>query len=233
MGRIAQSRLSLSAELRKQRSTLTNKGTLFEGTGIHFPSPGVVEVDGQLQGAGFDGDLATDNVGTTGWALSATKAAMPELLLRPGSIGNDALTNPVKPAIVRLSQAPFSLSTSYATLDSASVTVPDGFTKLFVPNATARLYVVNTNTTGGGDGAGLEAIYVKVSVGANESTATPTGVSGFNGFATTFANDAFLLEDLTPGSSVSFTLQGKCAYSGVPSYADNYAIASFGLSWSR
>lgn len=180
----------------------------------------------------FDGtDFA--HPGTGGNYFGGDGIVLNQAYFRPGSVSNDALTNPVKPAIVRLSQAPFSLSTSYATLDSASVTVPDGFTKLFVPNATARLYVVNTNTTGGGDGAGLEAIYVKVSVGANESTATPTGVSGFNGFATTFANDAFLLEDLTSGSSVSFTLQGKCAYSGVPSYADNYAIASFGLSWSR
>jgi hypothetical protein len=172
--------LSLSAELRKQRSTLTNKGTLFEGTGIHYPSPGVVEVDGQLQGAGFDGDLATDNVGTTGWALSATKAAMPELLLRPGSIGNDALTNPVVPLRAHADASNYSIPTSFGTVMSVTVAVPVGFTQALLLSISVMASAINSSAVTGWlygraliNGAGTAGW----SVGSPDTPAGETAVS--------------------------------------------------------
>ena len=59
-----------------------------------FGTPIRPQADGSVQSDDFDGDLSTDNAGTKGWALSSLKAAFGELILRPGSIGNDALTNP-------------------------------------------------------------------------------------------------------------------------------------------
>jgi hypothetical protein len=204
----------------------------FANTSLSAPEPGVLNVDGILQGSGFDGDLATDNVGTTGWAMSADKVALPEVLLRPGSIGNDILANPVVPGIARLSASGFSLTTSYVNKDSVSLTVPDGCTRLLVA-LSGHLYVVNQNTTGGADGTGTEAIYIRLSIGTQNSTSTPTGVSGNFGFATSNGGDAFILTGLTPGDTLTFAVAGKCGYVSIPAYVDNYIVATASLTWLR
>jgi hypothetical protein len=232
MGRIAQSRLSLSAELRKQRSTLTNKGTLFEGTGIHFPSPGVVEVDGQLQGAGFDGDLDAGDAGTIGWAMNAERAAMPELLLRPGSIGNDALTDPVKQTVHKASGSNFPLTTTDTERAGVNITVPAGFTQAQA-SIFGRMYAINPNTTGGADAAGTDALYVSVGIDGNYSLATPTGISGSNGFATTNSFDSFILTGLTPGSTIRLSALASCAYQPIAASGDNFISAVASISWLR
>src|SRR5690606_41193166 len=56
---------------------------------------GSAVVAGEMSSADFDGNLATGDAGTTGWAMNASRVAIGELFLRPGSVGNDVLTNPV------------------------------------------------------------------------------------------------------------------------------------------
>jgi hypothetical protein len=230
MGRIAQSRLTLSAELRKQRSTLTNKGTLFEGTGIHFPSPGVVQVDGQLQGAGFDGDLATDNVGTTGGALSATKAAMPELLLRPGSIGNDALINPVKPDSVWESAENFTVSPTWATVINKDVTVPAGFTSAVV---SAKLRVTAFMNQDSPDD--VDYLYAVLFINGNSSDYYPLAVTDIGGSGTNQVFRDVVLTGLTPGSTINLNAQASTGFETwtSPSAPGNKARLGASIQWFR
>lgn len=213
---------SLAARIYKIEEMLrgaVNRSPFF-GTGMH---------------ANGDGGIDSDNfvAGTSGYSFKADgNAEFNDLTLRGGIIGNDALAEPVVPQVARLSASGFSLTTTHVNKDSASLTVPSGCTRLLA-SVQGRLYVVNSNTTGGADGTGTEAIYVRLTVGANQSTATPTGVSGSFGFASTTGQDAFLLTGLTPGESVTFAVAGKCGYSSIPAYVDNYIIATATLIWLR
>lgn len=199
---------SLRTELEKLRERIRRleNASPFSGTGLSIPADGTTQVTGNLL---VTGDFTAE-----------------------GKVSNDALTDPVIPQVARLSASAFSLTTTYADKDTASLTVPEGCTRLLA-SVQGRLYVVNTNTTGGADGTGTEAIYVRLTVGTNQSTATPTGVSGSNGFASTTGQDAFLLTGLAAGDPVTFAVGGKCGYSSIPTYADNYIIATATLIWLR
>lgn len=192
--------------LREIRSLRQAMNHLLDNSGIHLTAPGQFEIDGTVT---VTGDFIAE-----------------------GKISNDALTDPVIPQVARLSASGFSLTTTHVDQDSVSLTVPDECTRLLA-SVQGRMYVVNSNTTGGADGTGTEAIYVRLTVGVNQSTATPTGVSGSFGFASTTGQDAFLLSGLTPGGSVTFAVAGKCGYSSIPAYVDNYIIATATLIWLR
>lgn len=70
---------------------------LLQSAGIKVET-GLLRILGALQSDDFDGDLDAGDPGTTGWAMNATRAAFGSILLRPNSVGNDILTNPVIPA---------------------------------------------------------------------------------------------------------------------------------------
>lgn len=228
MSKLPEPKRTLSGEIRKDRlkaRRMLNSSPFF-GTGIHPTAGGGMESDS------FDGDLATNDAGTTGWAFNDQKVALGEVILRPGSVSNDALANPVIPQVARLYTEGFSLTTSYASKDSASITVPDGCTRLLAV-VSASMYCVNQNTTGGSDGSGGDAIYVRATLAGSNTGGSPVGLSGSNGFTTTTSSDSFQLTGLTPGGTVAFGVEGKSGYQSIPSYVDNWVKAVATLIWLR
>lgn len=214
----------------KRLEDLVNRiinGSAFSGTPIR------PQADGSVQSDDFDGNLDNDDAGTKGWALSSLKAAFGELILRPGSIGNDSLTNPVMVNVVRAATTDFGLIPA-TMVEKASVTVvvPDGFTQANVA-AFAKMYCRNPNTTGGADGTGTDALYVRPNVAGSTPISTPTGVSGSGGFATAVNFDSFPLSGLTSGSSIHIGVEGASAVASIASDPNNYISLVATISWLR
>ena len=149
----------------------------FARSGTSVTAEGVVTVAGAQQSADFDGDLAAGNAGTKGWALNAVRAAFGELFLRPGSVGNDALTNPVTAQSVYGFVTNFAITATGTTVKTITIAVPAGFTSAVV-SVTGRCFGVNPNTTGGSNGAGADYLYCVGKVNGLSSTALALPVGG-------------------------------------------------------
>ena len=217
----------LSSELAALKSLVADmrRRSPFYGSGMELDGVGGVQSDD------FDGDLAAGNAGTTGWAMNAVRAAFGELILRPGSIGNDSLTDPVVPGVVNLSANNFSSDFPWFDAVSTSLTVPAGCTRLLL-TASAWTQINNAKTTGGADGLGSDYIYTRVTVGATTGQHTSTGVSGNSGTATASSGLAALLTGLTPGSTLTLAGQASTDYTNVASTL-NKAVLVATLSWLR
>lgn len=220
-------------DLLKMQSPLANTGLTIPGTG-EVDVTGLLRVLGNLIVSGLvtvdaTGGIQSSNYvsGTAGWRFDGTS-----LEANTGVIGNGALANPVIFASPRAAASGFALLTTYRTLASVTVTVPPGMTQLQV-FVTARLFVYNPNSTGGSDGAGVDALYVQAQVAGNSSTATPTGISGSGGFATTVSSDSFTLTGLAPGATVTLAVQGATGFANLAANAGNYASVAAAVSWSR
>lgn len=193
---------------------------------------------GGIQSNDFDGDLANSNPGTKGWAMNAARAAFGELLLRPGSIGNDSLTSPVDGKVGNVSATGFSLSPGSLTeLAFQTLVVPAGFTTALI-SAGSTVFSYNPNTTGGSDGTGSDAIYAAVQVSApgiatQASRANPDGLTGSGGYTSTFSNAGFNLTGLTGGSSIRLSVMGCSAYQSLAANPDNYANAYATVTFLR
>jgi len=192
---------------------------------------------GGVQSTGFDGDLAAGNAGTKGWALNDTDAAFGTLHLRPGSIGNESLTNPVDGKVGNVSASGFTLGAgAFTELAGQNLIVPTGFTQALV-TAGATVFSYNPNTTGGSNGQGGDAVYcyaqVTTPAGAVGSHANPVGVSGSGGYATSFSSAGFELNGLTPGSTLRLAVYGCSAYQNLAANPDNYANAYASVVWLR
>jgi hypothetical protein len=163
---------------------------------------------------------------------------MPELLLRPGSIGNDALTDPVVPGVVNVTAQNFTLapggSAALAEKVGANLVVPDGCTRLLA-NVQVSVYAVNPNSTGGSNGAGGDAYYAAARLGSTSSwsDASPFGVSGSGGFATASESQAYELSDLTPGDTIRLSGGGASGFQSIAATANNRATISAVLLWLR
>jgi hypothetical protein len=186
-----------------------------------------------VQSDGFDGDLAAGDAGTTGWAMDADRVAFGEMYLRPGSIGNDSLANPVDGKVGNVSATGFGLTAgSFTELAGQNIIVPAGFTQALV-TAGSTVFAYNPNTTGGSNGTGGDAIYAEVAFAGNYSHANPVGVSGAGGYATSFSAAGFELNGLTPGSTLRLSVYGCSAYQNIAANPDNYANAYASLTWLR
>lgn len=210
MGRLPTSRRTLSGEFEKVKVESAGR-TNFSGTGLHFPEPGVVQVEGNLW---VTGDFTAD-----------------------GKVSNDALTNPVDPDDVSFGVENFAIPPgSYALLGSASRTVPDGFTKALV-NASGWMFARNPNTTGGVDGSGTDAIFCFVRVtgsdGDTDSKPKGQGISGFGGFTTATSGVGKLKEGLSPGTSLTFKIYGASSSQTLPADAQNSADLMGTILWLR
>lgn len=210
-------------------------GTVLRGTGLSSPGPNQIAVDGEFRAAAFDGDLATKNAGSKGWALNDQVAAFGELILRPGSLGNDLLTSPILPdtADVRVKNFTVPAST-YALLGTVAKPVPPGYSRLLV-SASGWMFARNPNTTGGVDGAGTDAIYCFVrvvgSTGDSDSDPYGQGISGFGGFTTATSG----VSDIKTGlaGSVQFNIYGASSMQALPAHTQNSATLSATLLWIR
>jgi hypothetical protein len=179
-----------------------------------------------------DGGIDSDNfvAGSSGYSFKADgNAEFNDITIRGAAIGIDA---PVLIQTVRASASNFALTLTLTEKAGVDVTVPEGCTRLR-SIALGRMYIVNPNTTGGADGTGTSAIYVQAGVGGSVSVATPTGISGSNGFATTNGDDSFELDGLTPGQVVRVNVLGACAYASIAASTDNYASVVASLTWLR
>lgn len=148
------------------------------------------------------------------------------------ALGNNLLKEPVVPNVARTSSSGFGLTTGVVEKAGLDLTVPSGCTRLLAV-VSGRVYTVNANTTGGGDGAGLDAVYVLVALGSQSSVASPVGVSGNNGFATATSSEAFVLTGLTPGATIRLGVHAASAYKTVPANPDSYASVNAALTWLR
>jgi hypothetical protein len=217
---------SILEELWKRIKSVENRSP-FYGTGMKPDGRGgVVSND-------FDGNLDDLNAGTKGWALNSARAAFGELLLRPGSIGNDSLTSPVDGKVGNVGASGFSLTAgSFAELAGQNITVPAGFTQALV-TAGASVFSYNPNTTGGSNGAGGDAIYCYAACGVQTSHANPVGVSGNGGYANSFSSAGFEFTGLTTGQVLRLSVYGCSAYQNIASHPDNYANAYASVIWLR
>jgi hypothetical protein len=179
----------------------------FANTGISVTGPRQFEIDGSMT---ITGDLTAE-----------------------GKIHNDALVSPVVPGVAREVASGFTLTA--ATLEEKAGTdliVPAGCTRLLAVVA-GRCYAVNTRTSGGADTTGTDAIYVSLKLGDGAATlATPTGVSGSGGFATTTSTEAFSLSGLTPGTTLRLGVWCASGYQNL-THPDNRASYSASLIWLR
>lgn len=230
MGRLAdpnqQSYSRALAELEQRVHDLETRSQ-YANTG-HAP-----DGNGGIESTAFDGDLAAGNAGSIGWAMNDQRAAFGELFLRPGSIGNDSLTNPVDGKVGNVSRTGFSLPPSTLTeIVGQDIAVPAGFTQCLV-TAGASVFSYNPNTTGGSNGAGGDAVYCAVAVGGVYSHANPVGVSGSGGYASSFSGVGTAFSGLAPGSSLRLSVFGCSAYATLGANPDNYANAYASLIWLR
>lgn len=151
MPKVPKSRLTLSGEIREQRRRITDKTTQFSGTGLHFPEPGTVQVEGNLW---VTGDFTAD-----------------------GKISNDALVNPVVPKVAHASADNFIVPTvANAVRATATITVPDGFTTALV---TATAGISAYNDTASADFLYVAAwIQADTDIGWSLPVTVPAGESG-------------------------------------------------------
>lgn len=222
---------SLLRRLEKVEAWIKRQGASspFFGTGIHPTGNGGMESDA------FDGDLSARSAGTKGWAFDDQKMAVGELILRPGSIGNDSLTNPVSAGVADARASNFAVpGGAYGLLAEKTVAVPAGFSTLLV-TATGWMFARNPNTTGGVDGTGTDAIYCFVRVngsdGSSDSSPYGQGISGFGGFTTATSGVSALKTGLV--NAVTLQIWGGSTYQALPQDAQNSATLSATLLWLR
>lgn len=222
-------RLRARVSALETRAPLSN-ASIGEG-GLRIHGNGAITVEsGSFKSGDFDGNLDTGDAGTTGWAFDRARAAMPELLLRPGSIGNDKLTNPVRGDVMLANASGFSLTTDYTVLASQTWQVPSGFTRVAV-SVLAKVFAYNPT-------AGLDYLYarpriVRVSDGADiAGTATPTAASGANGSGTSIAPGVAVIE-FDAGDSVRLEIQGRTAFGPWAANVGNGAEIAGSLTWYR
>lgn len=213
------------AKIREDVKRLQNRSPFF-GTGMH-PTAN----DG-MQSDDFDGNLDTNDAGSMGWAMNSAKAAFGQLILRPGSIGNDALTNPVSPGSLSGQATNFGVGTSYSTIVSLTVTVPTGFTGAAL-TVTGRVFIYDPNTTGGADGAGADYAYARLSIAGTTGNGLPILMGGNGGSALNPTALSVVLTGLTPGSTFAVHLDASSGFQSIAANVSNLADLSGSVMWFR
>lgn len=182
------------------------------------------QADGSVQSDDFDGDLSTDNAGTKGWALSSLKAAFGELILRPGSIGNDSLTNPIQADINGGNGAGASVSTTSTVKATTSLTVPAGFTMALV-RADALGEAVNST-------AASDYLYVEAAIqGTGGGEMYTVAQPGYGASAVGIANR--LVTGLTGGNVITCDAVSRTNTAGWAASAGNLWIIHMQVIWLR
>lgn len=190
----------------------------FYGTGIHPTGAGGMESDA------FDGNLGAGDAGTTGWAFNDQAVAVGELILRPGSIGNEALTNPVIPQSVwKGTTANFGLSVPWSTLVTETLTVPAGVSSAQIIGF-VRLVANNTTAT-------KDYLYSDFAIGDKScgGFATPVDPSDPG---TSFCSFARTMTGLTPGGTIVLEALGSTA-AGTWASTNNVCQIAASVTWYR
>lgn len=179
----------------------------------------------------FDGtDFA--HPGTVGNYFGGDGLVINQAYFRPGSIGNDALTNPVVPQVSNFQNTNFAVTTSNTEVAGADVIVPDDCTRLLA-HVSAHVYATNPNTTGGSDGTGSDALWCLASVGGVDGPRLGGPLSGSYGYTTSDGSVATLLTGLTPGSSIRIAAKAASAFQNFGADPVNTAYVTASLIWLR
>jgi hypothetical protein len=143
--------------------------------------------------------------------------------VRPGSLGNDALTSPVVPQGVYFTNGSFALTTTPTVISTRTITVPSGFTTAVV-SVIGRLYAVNPN-------AGGDWLYARTLISGFVNVQLPLWVpaSGFSGFNVSPFSQ--VLTGLTPGGTFAIALEGHTAAAGWALDLSNTTEVSGTINW--
>ena len=236
---------SLRAALEKlsERVKKIENTSPFSGTGMSIPEAGVTQVEGQLNLIGdmsVDGQIvvgegdvhSADYVpGTSGWATKGDGTAeFKDITLY--DLPNSMLASPTKPEGIYDGASGFAISTTNANKLTTTLTVPDGFTAAAI-TVTARVFVINPNSTGGYDGAGGEYVYGEANIAGFNGYAFGLGVSGNNGSGTNVSTFSAVLTGLTPGGSVLVQAAARTAFATIAASPNNIAELSGIATWYR
>lgn len=184
---------------------------------------------GALLSSSFDGtDFA--NPGTQGNYFGDDGLVLNDVKFRPGSVGNDALTNPVRGDVSTAATSGFALGTAMATLTSATWTVPDGFNQAQVFGS-AKVFAYNP--TAGLDYLQARSRIVRVSDGAEVTgVVTPTAVSASNGSGTSIGLGVAVVQ-LNPGDQIRLEVQGSSSFAAWAANVGNTAEWTGIINWYR
>lgn len=196
-----------------------NGGTLALGTGA------VIKSDN------FDGDLSVPSVGTQGWALGGPSnvAALATLLLRPGSVGNDALTSPVAfDSNHNVANSVAYTTTAFTHSASTTLVVPAGFTKALVMMGVS---IVGLNPSGAYDNLiSSIALYSGVTV-IGAAPAIPIGVAA--GITVGNTQNYNIATAVTAGATLTVYAEGWTQVAGWPASANNFAAVNVAVLYGR
>jgi len=154
------------------------------------------------------------------------------LSLPAGIIDNAALANPIEVQSIYLDVQNFAVTTSWATLASATITVPAGFTSALV-TVVGQVGCNDPHTTGGSNGTGGDYIYCRPFIGTPVGSALGTILLGSNGWAYDVAARSTVLTGLTGGGTFTVGVQGCVAFANMAADAVNEAILSGNILWFR
>jgi hypothetical protein len=161
---------------------------------------------GGLRSEDFDGVLDPPAAGTQGWGLSGENgnAIFNNIVLRGGIIGDDALANPITAMRLQASNTIFSISTTFASKASDTVTTPAGFTSALIM-AIGQISAINSRGS-----AGLLKARVSVDGFPNAPQVGEAGPSAYtqvsNSYATVLGTLAFA-SPLTSGQVIPISVE--------------------------
>ena len=191
------------------------------------PEPGIGIRTGDFDGTDFA------HPGTVGNYFGGDGLVANSLYLRPGSISNDELTNPLEKKRIRNSATNYAVpSGSFTQVCSVNATVPDGFTGVMAI-ANGYNFVRNTNTTGGSNGAGGNLVYTLVGFGGLFTDAEGWPLSGGGGFTGSGVSVTFDITGLTGGDVLTLSLLVGVGYDTIPADSLTRGFVSAGLFWFR
>lgn len=219
MARTPDRRRTLTGEIRKQREQVRRVGNAspFFGTGMHPNGEGGLDSDNYV-------------AGESGYSFRADgNAEFNDLTLRGGIIGNEALTNPVKPDVSSNFDSGFSIGTTYAVKMTRTWVLPAGFNVAQI-SGTAKAVALN-------DTAGVDYLYVRSRItrvsdgmdvfGYGSPVLAPAG-----GLATGYGLGVAYVP-LNPGDSIRLQVECMTSFGTWSSSASNVAEWSGMISWYR
>ena len=208
----------LAQQLQRIRGELNDVGSaILKAAGIRVSPESMtiertLEVLGSLDVSGnatFSGDMRIEGT----------------LSLPAGIIDNEALANPVLPLAASNTATAFGLTTTDATVVSASIVVPEGFTRC-VATGLGSIFFVNPTSA-------VDYLYSRVYIETSSQSwwgIRPLSMVGpGNGSAALAPNWMTMLAGLTAGQQITFSVRARTAFAGMSDAANLAGIAGQAL----
>ena len=217
MSKLPEPRRSMTGEIRRDRANAreSRNSSPFSGTGVH---------PNGLQGLDSDNYVPA----ASGFRLNGGTGVIEAKDVILYDLPNSMLASPVLPARLHADASNFAVTTSWAAVASVSTTVPDGYSQALILNLAAGATAYN-NT------AAVDFLYVSAdmsgttlggwTIGSVDVDATGTGVA--YDFRTGLATG------LTPGATVTFSLEVSTAFGTWAAINANVANLDVAMLWLR